>query len=448
MSKLNKIILALALCLCIIMSGSSGPFYAYASLGGDEYTDIGEDDYSEDYSDGNQEDEPEDLEAQYADEIDEITKKLEALEKEKRQIQAGIDSTLGEMEKKKAEVNSIGRQISITQEEIAALMERIDFLEKDIANTEARIERKTNDIDNKQSEIDQNYDILRKRLRASYMQDTSTTLGLIFGADSFSDFLSRIEYVKRIAQHDRNLLADLTDQRTELEEQRESLEESKGKLEEFKNSVEDDKEETESKKQVLGVQIGKAQGEMQDLQEMERAYRADMANKKKIEAAFQAELDQIYREIEWSKNAYAGGPMAWPIPAYTIPGKGVVTCEVGPRFGGSDYHTGIDLSGTGINGSNIVAVQDGTIVKANWSYSRGVGYGIYVMIDHGVNEKGQSVSTLYGHMSNISVQVGQTVKRGQVIGQVGSTGWSTGPHLHLEVRLNGSWVNPRPYLFG
>lgn len=443
MSKLTKIILALLISLCIIMSGSANPFFAHASVGGDEYTDIGDEEVSED-----SEDNSDDIEAQYSDEISEITDKLKALEEENKKIQAGINATLGEKEKKQAEVNAIGRQISITQEEIAALMSRIDYLEKDIANTQSRIERKMTDIEKKQAEIDRNYEILRKRLRSSYMQDTSTTLGLIFGADSFSDFLTRIEYVKRIAQHDRDLLADLTAQREALEAQKVSLEDEMAKLEEFKRGVEEDKQETEGKKQLLGNQIGKAQGEVQNLEEMERAYRADLANNKKIQDAAKAELDRIYREIEWSKNPYAGGPMAFPIPSYPVPGKGYVSCEVGPRFGGSDYHTGIDLSGSGIMGSSIVAVQDGVIAKANWSYAPGRGYGIYVIIDHGVNEKGQSVSTLYGHMSSIAVQEGQSVKRGQSIGQVGSTGWSTGPHLHFEVRLNGSWVNPRPYLFG
>lgn len=442
MSKITRAILAFMICVCVVMGGSLKPFYSYASLDDGEYADIGDED-------GNfSEDDGEDLEAQYSDEIDQINEKLKTLEEENKKIQANINATLGEKDKAQAEVNAIGRQISITQEQIAALINRIFIYEKDITNTQDRIEKKTEDIAKKQGEIDENYEILRLRLRSSYMQDTSTTIGLILGADNFSDFLTRVEYVQRIAQHDRDLLASLTEQRQGLEAQKLSLENEMAMLEEYKSNVEGDKQETESKKQVLGTQINKAQGTVQNLEEMERAYRADLANNKKIQDAAKAELDRIYREIEWSKNAYAGGPMAFPIPAYPIPGKGYVSCEVGPRFGGTDNHTGIDLSGSGIHGSNVVAVNDGTIVKANWAYRQGVGYGIYVMIDHGVNDKGQSVSTLYAHLSNITVQEGQVVKRGQVIGNVGSTGWSTGPHLHFEVRLNGSWVNPRPYLFG
>lgn len=445
MSKITRGILALLLCLCIVMGGSVKPFFAYATLADDEYTDITDE---EDLEDEPEEEEQDDVEAQYSGRIDQITNQLAEIEEKNKQIQAGINATAGEKEKKQAEANAIGAQISMTQEEIALLMQRIDYYEEDIANTQDRIEKKEEDIDNKQGEIDKNYEILKKRLRASYMQDTTTTLGLIFGANSFSDFLSRVEYMQRIAQHDRDLLTNLSEQRKGLEAQKLSLEDEMSKIKEVKRLVEEDKQKTENEKQKLSVQIGKVQSEVQNLAEMERAYRADLANNKKIQEAAKAELDKIYREIEWSKNAYAGGAMAWPIPAYTVPGNGYVSCEVGPRFGGTDYHTGMDISGGGIYGSNIVAVNDGTIVKANWANSPGRGYGIYVIIDHGVNENGQSVSTLYGHMSNISVQEGQSVKRGQIIGQVGSTGWSTGPHLHFEVRLNGKWTNPRPYLFG
>lgn len=441
MSKLTRALLALTICICILMSGSFRPFYTYAALTEDEYGDI------EDYE-TEQADDSDDLEAQYSDEINQINNRLKTLEEESKKIQANINATLGEKDKAMAQVNAIGTQISITQEQIASLMSRIQLYEKDIAITQDRIVKKNEDIDRKQGEIDVSYEVLRQRLRASYMQDSSTTLGLILGAHSFADFLTRIEYMQRIAQHDRDLMAKLTDQRQGLEVQRLSLEGEMEALEAYKLSVEADKQETEEKKQILGTQINKAQSTVQNLQDMESAYKADLANNKKIQDAAKSELDRIYREIEWSKQKMTSGPMAWPIPAYTIPGKGYVSCEVGPRFGGTDNHTGMDISGSGILGSNIVAVNDGTIVKANWAYSKGVGYGIYVMIDHGVNDKGQSVSTLYAHMSNISVQEGQVVKRGQVIGQVGSTGWSTGPHLHFEVRLNGSWVNPRPYLFG
>ncbi len=438
MSLLNRKIIALLLCLCFLFGGSLRPILTFAAVGDAEYTDIEEDTTEE----VNQ------VEQQYAGRIDELGDKLKALDEENKKLQASINDAKSDKEKKQAEVNAIAKQISITQEEIGALMERIGYLEGDIAKADKDIEKTQGNIKKKQGEIDHSYSILKKRLRASYMQDTASTLGLVLGAESFSDLLSRVEYVQRIAKHDRELLRNLTQQRKDFEAEKVKLQEEIAKLEEFKASVEADKSQTESKKATLGVQVTKAQGEVQNLVEQERAYKSDLANNQKIQEAAKAELDKIYREIEWSKNAYVGGAMAWPVPDYRVPGAGYVSCEFGPRFGGTDYHTGTDISGGGVLGHNIVAANDGTVVVANWAFTRGRGYGIYIIIDHGVNENGQSVSTLYGHCSNIVVKVGQEVKRGQVIGQVGSTGWSTGPHLHFEVRLDKKAVNARPYLFG
>ena len=118
----------------------------------------------------------------------------------------------------------------------------------------------------------------------------------------------------------------------------------------------------------------------------------------------------------------------------------------GWRFGGTDYHTGIDIAGLnsagqGIYGKPILAAADGTVAFTQTNYVAGRGYGIYLIIDHG-----GGISTLYGHTSGLAVNVGDTVKRGQTIAYVGSTGWSTGPHLHFEVRVNGSHVTPWSYL--
>lgn len=451
-SKIKNAWIALILCICLLFSGSIRPFFASASPGDEEYADEyteGDDEYVDDtdYSEPSDDGDSNSVEAKYQDKIDSITERLKELEAENKKIQASINDAKDEKEKAIAKKNAIDWQISITKEEIAQLMERIDILEQDIEDKLKSIELKQKDIEKKQGEIDDNYEILRKRLRAKYMQDTTSTLGLIVGSDSFSDLLTRVEYVRRIAEHDRDLLARLADQRAKLEDEKTGLEEDLRALETIKASVEDDKQETESKKDVLNVQVAEAQLQIQDIAEMERAYLADLEKNKKIQDEAKAELDRIYREIEWSKNAYAGGVMAWPLPAYT-PGRGLsVTSEFGPRFGGTDNHTGIDLSGTGVYGSNIVAANDGTVVKANLTYANGVGYGKYVMIDHGVDEQGRTISTIYAHCSSLSVSEGQTVRKGQVIAQVGSTGWSTGPHLHFEVRIGGTPVPPRPYIF-
>ena len=172
----------------------------------------------------------------------------------------------------------------------------------------------------------------------------------------------------------------------------------------------------------------------------EQEFDRDLAANRSMREQMSREMDELFRRIEMSRNPYVGGDMAWPVPGHTR-----VTSEFGWRFGGRDFHTGIDISGAGqgtINGATVVAANAGIVRVTNWSHSPGRGYGIFIIIDHG-----GGISTLYAHLSNITVNVGDTVERGQAIGNVGSTGWSTGPHLHFEVRESGRAVNPRPWIF-
>jgi len=455
----KRAFLSLVLCIAVLLAGPVQPFYGYAyvadsaTYGDDDdydddefYVDDGDDDDNyDDYDDNEPEPEPEpqnSTESKYQNQIDNISSQLSELQKEEEKLKQNIAGAKSELEKAQAEKAQIDQQVNLTQEQIALLFERINYLEQDIEDKMQSITLKQQEIEDKQREFDESFELLRKRLRAMYIQDTTSSLGLILGSDSFSDFLARTEHIRRIADHDRSLMAILTDQRIDLENEKLSFEHEKMAMEQVKLSVEADRLETEVKKQQLGVQQEKAQLQIQDIKSMEEAFLADLEKNKKIQDAAQAELDRIFREIEWSKNAYAGGVMAWPVPGYSS-----VTSEFGPRFGGTNMHTGIDISGSGVHGKPIVAANDGVVAKVNFAYSQGVGYGIYVIVDHGIDSNGNSISTLYAHCSSISVSVGQQVKRGQTIAAVGSTGWSTGPHLHFEVRINGSAVNPRPYIF-
>lgn len=433
-SKLKNAALALLLCACVLFTGPARPFYAYASLDDDDVEIIEDDGSYDEYAEEDY-NEPEKTSNSAIDAVidrlqgqaEAVENKLEDLEQKQKEIENNITSAQQDKNNAISAANYIDQQIANTREYIELLKEHIENLEQQI------IEKNTQ-ISNKQGEIDENYETLRKRLRAMYMQDTTTTLGLILGSESFADMLSSTEYVQRIAEHDRALLKTLADQRAELERE-------KGSLQQTKLDVEADRKTTLEKEDELAKQLSTAQLKVQDLVEMERAFKADLEKNKALQEAAKAELDRIFKEIEWSKNAYAGGVMAWPLPGFSS-----ISSEYGLRFGGADNHTGIDITGSGVHGHQIVAANSGTVAKVNLSWSPGVGYGIYVIVDHGIKD-GVSISTLYAHCSKILVSEGQTVTRGQAIAEVGSTGWSTGPHLHFEVRLNGKHVNPRPYIF-
>ena len=224
--------------------------------------------------------------------------------------------------------------------------------------------------------------------------------------------------------NDREIIAGLEANIAELEKLQEENEANKADLNESKGTLDE-------KKQQLNGQVSQIQGQIEDIDALQKQYEANKAEIDKMMAQVQSEINDIYASYE-SQGEYTGGVMTWPVPGYTG-----ITSYYGWRFNNTDFHTGIDISGSNIYGRNIVAAADGVVIKAQETYVQGVGYGRYLIIDHGGN-----ISTLYGHTSQLLVSEGDHVTRGQAIAKVGSTGWSTGPHLHFEVRENGTAVNP------
>lgn len=349
--------------------------------------------------------------------IDDLNNQYEELEEHQKEIQAQIDAAKSEKDKYLAEKNQLNGQIDNTQAQINVLTNKITLLDNMIAENNASIA----DLE---EEIDKDYEIFRQRARASYMSGDSSTISLLLGADSFSDFLMKADITARVAENDREIIAGLEANIAELEKLQEENEANKADLNDSKGTLDE-------KKQQLNGQVSQIQGQIEDIDALQKQYEANKAEIDKMMAQVQSEINDIYASYE-SQGEYTGGVMTWPVPGYTG-----ITSYYGWRFNNTDFHTGIDISGSNIYGQNIVAAADGVVIKAQETYVQGVGYGRYLIIDHGGN-----ISTLYGHTSQLLVSEGDHVTRGQAIAKVGSTGWSTGPHLHFEVRENGTAVNP------
>jgi murein DD-endopeptidase MepM/ murein hydrolase activator NlpD len=367
-----------------------------------------------------------------------INSRLSELEEERRAIQANINSARTALEQERQIKASIDREIAITREEIELLEDKIENLMQELEIKELEIKIKELEINDKQAEHDASYELFKQRLRAMYMFGDASVVGLIFGAESFVDFLWRADTIARVAEHDRRLMQRLTDERIELEAQRYALDRQREDLENRRADEENLRDQAEVKRQELTVQTQEASARIQDVQDLQRQFQSDLARAQAMQKAMEDELQEVLRQIEWSTNPYIGGQLLWPLPGFTQ-----ITSEFGWRFGGRDYHTGIDIAGRNVHGQPVVAANSGTVRVANWAFTPGRGYGIYVVIDHGGR-----VSTLYAHLSHISVQVNDVVRRGQEIGRVGSTGWSTGPHLHFEYRENNNAIDPLPKLRG
>ncbi len=385
-NKISKKLMALLLCLAMVLTVPGLHQLAYAD---------------EDYSD-----ELADLNSQY----DELKKQQDAVQ---QQINKASNDKAAALAKKR----NLNNQISLTQEQIKVLEDKIAVLTESIAEKEEEISAL-------EAEIAENYDQYKQRLVALYRAGNPTALGVVLGAGNFSDFLMQSEMLKRMAGHDQELLDGLAADKADLEEKKAALNSEKEEQDASKTEV-------ETLKSQLNTQLSQTNTQIHNISALEAELQADKAAFQKKMAAIQAEIDDIYSQIV-SNGDYVGGVLAWPVPGFKT-----ITSEFGWRFGGSDYHTGFDISGSGVNGKSIVAANSGTVAFVKYGTT---GYGRYLIIDHG-----GGYTTLYAHCSEILVEVGDYVSRGEAIAKVGSTGWSTGPHLHFEVRVNGVAKNPRNY---
>ena len=362
----------------------------------------------------------------YKNELAALNSKYDQLEKQQTAIQKELDKAKTDKAKQLALKKQLDNQIVGVREQIGILTSKVTLLEENIIQKENELLSITQDIEDSS-------ELLRNRLRVMYRMGNATVLGLVLGADNFTEFLTRARVAQRIAHNDKQVIEKMSEDLRLLEEIKADIEQQKADMESTKGQL-------SSKQTQLGGQLSQTNNMIQDLEAMEKAYLQNKAKLEKQMKEVEAEVKAIYDQIK-SEGEYTGGIMLWPVA-----GHNKISSYYGWRFQNTDYHTGIDVAGTnalgqGIYGKPILAASDGKVVFTQKTFVYGRGYGIYAIIDHG-----GGVSTLYAHQSGLKVNVGEYVKRGQTIGYVGSTGWSTGPHLHFEVRINGVHTNPLPYL--
>lgn len=353
-----------------------------------------------------------------------IDDEIKQKELEKAQILQAIE----EMQKNLQETSNLLEEVNIkifkTAEVVQKIEAEIKELDKDIKKTEGEIKVKEQEIEQANLDLHEITALLYKRLRVMYKAGTVGYLEVLFGADSMQELLSRADVLQRIVAQDQELISKLELHREKLEVRKKDFEYKRSHLAELR-----DQRVEKMKKQEKAV----ADLYAYSLQvEQDRVAFEEQVRLKQQE---QAEIARMIEQLELSKEAYAGGDMLWPVPvSYEI------SSPFGPRpelvaFGAPYFHTGIDIAaGTG---EAVVAAQKGKVITATLLYS----YGNTVMIDHG-----GGVITLYAHMNAIYVDVGQEVDAGDTIGEIGSTGISSGPHLHFEVRENGEHIDPMVYV--
>ena len=359
----------------------------------------------------------------------ELENKLDKLEKEQKQLEKDLKALAQDKKNEQKYQATLDKQIT-------SLETQIDTLEQQLEAYSSNIALKEKEIETKSADIEENYELMKQRLAAMQLAGDNSLLEAIFTAQSLSDLLTRAKMIQAIAERDQALINRLSTEKRDIEAAKKEIESDKAQVEAKKKTL-------DSKKASLQSAYSKSKKHMADIEKEKADYEKRKEQLDKEEAEAQKELDKLYAENPSGGTLSPGGWM-FPVPGTRI----YISSGYGWRWNNTQYHSGVDIcmwrnsdGSSAINGKNIVAAKAGKVISVIKKYSSKTGYGAYVVIDHG-----GGFSTLYAHCSLISVQQGQTVKQGQVIGKVGNSGNSTGPHLHFEVRINGKHTNPMNYI--
>lgn len=418
--------------------------------------------------------------------IAELQEERKANEAKISDLQNQIDALEGNKNEEAQYQATLYDQIDVIKENIAILTKELETIDADIETAENNIDILDQSIVDQQKAIDDKVEVFKQRLCAMYVTGNDNLATVVVGTSSFYDMLSRVEMVNRIASYDEELINDILGEIDAMEQSKKDLESEKltleMRLEEQKKRKEEKDAEMEvyyEKTRLCQAEIDRISLEQQTLEgdkeklaamnaefdamieaeiqrqaeEAQRAYEARIAAEQ--EAARQAQAAAAQQAAQqgetytptYSEPAYIPAPSAsgfsWPAPGFCY-----ISSGYGYRWGTT--HKGIDIGDAGIHGGAACAAKAGTVIYVNNSCSHdyakngnccGDGYGNYVVIAHD-----GTYSTLYGHLASACVSVGQSVSQGQVIGYIGSTGWSTGAHLHFEVRVNGVAQDPSGYV--
>lgn len=370
---------------------------------------------------------------------DSLESQKDKIEQELDEINQKLSETKNDIAKEQEYQATLDQQIALNRQKVSVLDQQLGQLSEDISQKEQELEQADQDIAAKQEEIEQTSDQYKLRMRANYMANTSSPLELLFSAGSFGEFLTNVEMMRAISEHDTKLLEELRTQQAALENEKTQAERVKADLAEQQSAAEASKQELAETNKQLEAAYQQSQNATQDLQQEQADFEANKEQRLREAEEIDREIEEIMRQIAEQNAQQGGGSIVteagfiWPLPGFSN-----VNSAYGWRFNNTDFHTGIDLGGSGVYGADIVAAKSGVVVSpmTHWSY------GNNVVINHG-----DGFVTLYAHCSQVLVSPGQTVSQGQVIAKVGATGNVSGPHLHFEVYSNGVRQNPANYIY-
>lgn len=349
--------------------------------------------------------------------VDSYKEQIKELEEDQKRLEQEIK----ELKADKSEQNKIKNSIN---KKIDNLQSQINICNNQLKNSEQQTENLNAEIEQKTAELEEAKFAFKKRVRAIYMNGgiTASSLAVLLSSESFGDLISKTEITRSLNAYDSALtervandIKDIEDKKVEIAKLKAEQADIKATLDKKKAELKADVKEVNAEISDINSSINSAQNQADAIDKAIKEFEAE------IEAALGIGKDQIME-----------GDFLWPLEKYKKVGS-PYGYRIHPISGKRKFHKGVDIGGSGIKGQPIRAAADGTVSIASYNYG---GYGYYVMINHGKASDGKSYVTLYAHMSKYIVKVGQKVKKGQTIGYVGTTGASTGYHLHYEIRVN------------
>ena len=371
-------------------------------------------------------------------EKDQLNKDIAALKQEAGNIQSEIDRLKSEKADQGAVLAAIRKKISNTQAQI-------DRCNSEIASINSKISSNKAKIAAKEAEIEDDKTAFKKRLRAIHMSNSDNSIQILMGAENFADFLQLSQLTSSVSARDKRMIEDLKSQIGELNEKIAENEDLLAEQVSIKSTINEQQGELQSQENDAAAIYNKIAGEQANQQDDLDAVNAQVRK-------LQKQLEDSIAGTKYESFINPNTGLQWPVSGYYN-----VTSHFGPRWGSN--HNGIDISSGGIAGQPIRAVADGYVTLAyngcSHNYGKygnccGNGYGNYCVVNHGTLKIGGASSNYvayYAHASRVIVSPGQYVKQGDILGYVGTTGWSTGYHLHFGMMKNNYWINPYPLFF-
>lgn len=292
----------------------------------------------------------------------------------------------------------------------------------------SKIEQKNLEIAAENEKMDKAYKIVRERIRAKHEDGNAGALALIFGAEKLTDLIAGIDRFTRMLEYDAKVLSSYNNSIAELELLRAELTASKAKLDEQMKTLEVRKKEFEKAKKDAEKFVATSENKISSAEK-------DLERIEAIELEYAKKREKLLADLEkMSNDAYVGGEFAWPLPAGNDRISSGFGWRIHPVTGKQQFHRGIDIPAP--YGTDIYAVNDGVVVECSYNYADGY----FITVSHG-----GGIASFYSHLSRYRVNVGDKVKKGQVIANVGTSGYTTGAHLNLNIYEDGNPVDPRGY---